>query len=106
MKVSDWKGMCGCDHGEAPLSYGAYICSKPGCRLLVEATGRKYPDLKLCIKFGMSPRQVFPWDEWCKIYDDDPLGFLPYDDDYIREVFVVHGTGAPVEDDRRDHVSG
>lgn len=105
MKTEDWKGQCGCAFPEAPLSYGAYICSSPGCRLAVMATVRKYPNLRLCIKFG-GPRQVISAQDY--LVATDPMTFPDIEDrinnlldfsvngraDYIREIFVVEGTGA------------
>lgn len=101
----EWEGRCGCEVPEKPLSYGAYICSKPGCRISVQATAMQYPDLKLCIKFG-GPRKVLTAAEF--LAATDPVEFneeerignlLDYSvngrDDYIREIFVVDGTGAP-----------
>jgi len=108
---TEWAGRCGCEMPERPLSFGAYICSKPGCRISVEATVRKYPNLKLCIKFG-GPRQVITAAEFLAATDPafteeerirnllgysinpiEPEGDWP--GEYIREIFVLDGTGAP-----------
>jgi hypothetical protein len=96
-----WNGRCGCDMPERPLSYGAYICSKPGCRISVLATARKYPNLKLVIKFG-GPRQVISAQDYLVATEADTLeerisNLLDFSvngqADYIREIFVMEGTG-------------
>ena len=101
--MSDWNGRCGCEMPERPLSYGAYICSKPGCRISVQATAMKYPDLKLVIKFG-GPRQILTAAEFLAAtdpsFDEEERinNLLDYSvngrEDYIREIFVMDGTGA------------
>lgn len=104
MKVEEWQGRCGCQV-EAPLSYGAYLCSGPGCRLAVEAAFRQYPNLQLVIKFG-GPRRIISPADYIAIYDacGEPAERVEQlcarfsvngSDDYIREIFVLEGTGAP-----------
>lgn len=109
MKTEEWKGRCGCDVGEVPLSYGGYICLSRACRLLVEATGIRY-GLKLVIKFG-GPRQIVDWEDYVRIWKDNHMNgpdegwgvaqalcqefSVNGEDDYIREIFVMEGTGAP-----------
>lgn len=100
----EWNARCGCEVPEKPLSYGAYICSKPGCRISVEATLRSYPNLRLCIKFG-GPRKVISAQDFLVATDPSFTEEEQYHnlldfgvngrDDYIREIFVVQGTGAP-----------
>lgn len=108
MNGTDWEGRCGCEVPERPLSYGAYVCSKAGCYISVQATERMYPGLKLVIKFGYGPRQVISAQDFLVAVDPvefdaeqrirNVLQFSPnadLPDEYIREIFVMEGTGAP-----------
>ena len=80
-----------------------YSCGCRGCRIALEATGRLIDDTYVCIKYSMARRQVVHWRDYCDAgvrfeRGDEPDPFLAWSnhkDDWVREVFVVRGTGAP-----------
>ena len=88
---------------ERPATFGMYSCGCGGCRIGLEATGRLIDDTFVCIKYRMARRRVVHWSDYCDACErfergEPPDPFLAWSTepgDWVREVFVVRGTGVP-----------
>jgi hypothetical protein len=91
---------------ERPARFGMWLCDCHACRVVLEATGRVIDNTYVVIKYGMAPRPVVHWRDYCDVNErfhrgeepDPYLMWSEYPDDWVREVFVARGTGAPVCD--------